>query len=57
MHPKVPIPNAQKTDIICHWKCPAYNPTAEYIDDIRRSLKEFQTIEIKPPGPTENTTS
>ena len=23
MHPKDPIPDAQKTDIIYHWKCPA----------------------------------
>ena len=40
MHPKDPIPNAQKTDIIYHWKCPANNCTAEYIGEINRSLKE-----------------
>ena len=59
MHPKDPIPDAQKTDIIYHWKCPANNCTAEYIDETNRSLKkkEFQTIEIKPPVPSETTTS
>ena len=31
MHPKDPIPDAQKTDIIYHWKCPANNCTAKYI--------------------------
>ena len=31
MHPKDPIQDSQKTDIIYHWKCPAYNCTAEYI--------------------------
>ena len=40
MHPKVPIPDAQKTDIIYHWKCPANNCTAEYIGETNRSLKE-----------------
>ena len=40
MHPKDPIPDAQKTDIIYHWKCPADNCTAEYIDETNRSLKE-----------------
>ena len=40
MHPKDPIPDAQKTDIIYHWKCPANNCTAEYIDETNRSLKE-----------------
>ena len=40
MHPKDPIPDAQKTDIICHWKCPANNCTAEYIGETNRSLKE-----------------
>ena len=29
MHPKDPIPDAQKTDIIYHWKCPANNCTTE----------------------------
>ena len=57
MHPKDPIPDAQKTDIIYHWKCPADNCTAQYIDETIRSLKEFQTIEIKPPEPSETTTS
>ena len=32
MHPKDPIPDAQKTDIVYHWKCPAHNCS--------RSLKE-----------------
>ena len=40
MHPKDPIPDAQKTNIIYHWKCPANNYTAEYIDETNRSLKE-----------------
>ena len=40
MHPKDPIPDAQKTDIIYHWKCPANNCTAEYIDETDMSLKE-----------------
>ena len=40
MHPKDPIPDAQETDIIYHWKCPANNCTAEYIDETNRSLKE-----------------
>ena len=40
MHPKDPIPDAQKTDIIYHWKCPANNCTAEYIGETNRSLKE-----------------
>ena len=40
MHPKDLIPDAQKTDIIYHWKCPANNCTVEYIGEINRSLKE-----------------
>ena len=40
MHPKDPIPDAQKTDIIYHWKCPANNCTAEYIGETNRSLKQ-----------------
>ena len=40
IHPKDPIPDAQKTDIIHHWKCPANNCTAEYIGETNRSLKE-----------------
>ena len=40
MHPKDPIPDAQKTDIIYHWKCPAHNCTAEYIGETSRLLKE-----------------
>ena len=40
MHPKDPIPDAHKTDIIYHWKCPANNCTAEYIGETNRSLKE-----------------
>ena len=38
MHPKDPIPDAQKTDIIYHWKCPANNSTAEYIGETHRCL-------------------
>ena len=40
MHPKDPIPDAHKTDIIYHWKCPTNNCTAEYIGETNRSLKE-----------------
>ena len=40
MHPKDPIPDVQKTDIIYHWKCPADNCTAECIGETNRSLKE-----------------
>ena len=40
MNPKDPIPDAQTTDIIYHWKCPANNCTAEYIGETNRSLKE-----------------
>ena len=40
MHPKDPIPNTQKTDIIYHWKCPTHNCTAECIGETNRSLKE-----------------
>ena len=40
MHPKDPIPDAQKTDIIYHWKCPANNCTAEYIGETNRSPKK-----------------
>ena len=41
MHPKDPVPDAQKTDIIYHWKCPTKNCTAKYIGDTNRSLKEI----------------
>ena len=37
MHPKDPIPDAQKTDIIYHRKCPANNCTT---GETKRSLKE-----------------
>ena len=40
MHPNDPIPDAQKTDITYHWKCPTDNCTAEYIGETNRSLKE-----------------
>ena len=40
MHPKDPIPDVQKADIIYHWKCPPNNFTAEYIGETNRSLKE-----------------
>ena len=40
MHPKYPIQDSQKTDIIYYWKCPANNCTAEYIGETNRSLKE-----------------
>ena len=58
MHLKDSIPDAQKTDIIYHLKCPANNFTAKYIGETNRSLKEkFETIEIKPPVPSETTIS
>ena len=41
MHPKDPIPDAQKTNIIYHWKCPANNCIAEYTGETKRSLKEI----------------
>ena len=37
MHPKDPIPDAQKTDIIYHWIHPANNCTAEYIGETNRT--------------------
>ena len=40
MHPKDPIPDAQKMDIIYHSKWPANNCTAEYIDETNRPIKE-----------------
>ena len=40
MHPKDPIRDLQKTDIIYHWKCPSNTYTAEYIGETNRSLKE-----------------
>ena len=40
IHPKDSIPDAQRTDIIYHWKCPAHNCMAEYIGETNRSLKE-----------------
>ena len=40
MHPKDPIPDALKTDIIYHWKFQANNYKAEYIAETKRSLKE-----------------
>ena len=41
MHPEDPLPDAQKTDIIYNWKCPANNCIAEYIGETNRSLKEI----------------
>ena len=40
VYSKHPILDAQKTDIIYHWKCPANTYTAKYIGEITRSLKE-----------------
>ena len=40
VYPQDPIPDAQKTNIIYQWKCPANNCTAEYIGETNRSLKE-----------------
>ena len=42
MHPKDPIPDAQKTDIIYHWKCPADNCTPEYIGETNRKYLRFK---------------
>ena len=33
MHPKDPIPDAQKMDIIYHWKCPANTCMEERVSD------------------------
>ena len=40
MHPKDSIPEAQKTDTIYYWKCPANTCTAKYIGETNRSPKE-----------------
>ena len=40
MHPKHPISDAQKTDIIYHRKWPAHDCTAEYIGETNTYLKE-----------------
>ena len=40
MHPKDPIQDSQKTDIIYYWKCPLHTCIAEYIGKTSRSLKE-----------------
>ena len=40
MNPEDWIPDAQKTDIIYHWKCQANYCTAKYIGETNRSLKE-----------------
>ena len=40
VHPKDPLPDAQKTNIIYHWKCPAHNCPAEYIGEPNRSLRK-----------------
>ena len=40
MHPKGPIPDAEKTDKIYHWRFTAHNCTAEYIGETSRFLKE-----------------
>ena len=37
IHPKDPIPDAQKTDMIYHWKCTASNCTTEYIGKTNKS--------------------
>ena len=53
MPPKDPIPDAQKTDIIYHWKCPTNTCTTEYIGETSKPIKEkVSDIEIKPPGPS-----
>ena len=40
MHPKDPIPDAQKINIIYQWKYPANNCTTEYRGETNRSLNE-----------------
>ena len=40
MHPKDQLPDAQKINIIYHWKCSTYICTAKYIVETNRSLKE-----------------
>ena len=40
MHPKDPISDAQKIDIIYYWKCPAHSCTAEYIGETNKSHRE-----------------
>ena len=40
MHSKDPILDAQKSDIIYHWKFPVNNCTPQYIGPTNRSLKE-----------------
>ena len=40
MHSKDPIPDAQKSDKIYHWKCTANNCIVEYIGETNRPLKE-----------------
>ena len=40
MHPKDPISDAQKTDMIYYWKCPVHNCIVKYIGETNRSLKE-----------------
>ena len=46
MHPKDPIPDAQKTDIIYHWKGPANNTTTSTIRNHHISTKH-QIAELK----------
>ena len=58
MHPKDPIPDAQKTDI----NPPLEMPSQQLHSRIHRwnqqtHEKKFQTIKIKPPVPAETTTS
>ena len=61
MHPKDPISDAQKTDIIYYWKCPADNCTTEYIGETNRSLKgrvsdhRNQTTSTETTTPPQNT--
>ena len=40
VHSKDPIPDAQRTAIMYHWKCLTNNCTAEYIGETNSSLKE-----------------
>ena len=57
MYPKDPILDAQKTDIIYHWKCPAHDCKTEYKGNpTGHWKKEFRTRKIKPPAPSETTT-
>ena len=43
MYPRDSIPDAQKTDIIHHWKCPAHKCTAKYIGEIKSLIERVSS--------------